>query len=597
MKLSLAGVQWSSLSAEGAAWLGALPSPLVEAELIKSSTRRCVWRLPQGLFVKDVRYPGRLRSLLKTLSGGNAGREGAILGELGRRGVAVPEVVACGKVSRGGLLLRDLLVTREVPGCRRLLDYFQDEYGKLPFRAQEEFAKAFAAFIQHLHANGVAHRDLHLGNFLLQRSSGNTRLVLLDADRVKLTRGSLCRAARTENLAVLLCNFWSLGSTAAIFRFLRHYGLSWRTAAERELLASIKGRSLRLAGASWDAHARLCLSTNQRFVARRHGRFRIYHVRRPEVEQTLALLLPDPDRVLEQGMILNAGHFVTAAKVELGGRRFLLKRYHCKGWWARISNAVRRSPAGRIWLTTWKLLLRSIPVPEPLICLEQTRWRLPERSYLLSEYVANADPLTTLWPTPDRAHAVDGLGNALDSGVPLLSGESARVDAVDLKSPLPQGEGQGEGKTTPDAPSPQPSPGGRGSWAPPDPTASGESRGAGGAAAQSTKETPGAPCEPLDESARNTLLARFAIILGRMHRYGAVHGDLKWTKLLVQTGPGRHDIALTDLDDSRFVRFAMNRRAKDDLRRFLGDLQARDGCGKYREFFLHTWRKWSSRRL
>jgi hypothetical protein len=244
-------------------------------------------------------------------------------------------------------------------------------------------------------------------------------------------------------------------------------------------------------------------------------------------------------------------------------------------------------------VTTWALLLRHLPVSEPLICLEERRWGLPQCSYLLSEDVPDAAPLASLWPTLDRAHAVGGLSNAPDSGLPPPSGEQVGVVAVDLSSPLPQGEGQGEGKMTLDAASTPP--GARGGLAPLDPTASGEPRELGGAAGHSTEQTPGTCCESLDESARKTLLARLAIILGRMHRYGAIHGDLKWTKVMAQTGPGHHDITLTDLDDSGFVRFAMKQRAKKDLHRFLGDLRARDGCGKYREFFLHTWRKWSSR--
>jgi tRNA A-37 threonylcarbamoyl transferase component Bud32 len=536
MSLSLDGIEWHFQSETGAAWLDGLAAPRLEAALLKSSTRRGVWRLPDATIVKEVRYPGVLRSLLKTVSGGNACREGSILMELARRGVAVPEVMAYGTECRTGILSRDLLITREVPGGKSLLAFMQENYALLPFAEKNRLVRDLAGFIKGLHDKGVLHRDLHIGNLIYRAQAETDPFVLLDVDRVRLQSAGLTPTQRADNLAVLLCNFWSLGSTPAIFRFLRCYGLHWQTPAERRLLAHIRNRSLRLASRSWNAHARHCLTGNAGFVPSRHGSFRIYRLRRPDAEQALADLLPDPDRVLERGEILKAGRTVTAAKVELGGRAYFLKRYNCKGWFYRVRNAVRRSRAVRTWMVTWGLRLRHLPVPEPLICLEERRWRLLQRSYLLSEFIADAQPLATLWPPPQPLREIAD----------------------------PQG---GAGET------PQ-----KGSAVPAHPTS------------QARSNPPAAP----DASARIALLVDTAILLGRLHRYGAVHGDLKWANLLVHRHPGKPTVILTDLDGAHLIKHRLQRRAAGDLERFLRDLQQRDPHGQYRKPFVDAWRRWSN---
>jgi hypothetical protein len=536
MSFSLAGIDWHFQSEVGAAWLKGLASPRLEAELLKSSTRRDVWRLPGGVIIKEVRYPGVLRSLLKTVSGGNACREGAILRELARRGAAVPDVMAYGAERRSGILSRDLVITREVQPGMSLLVFMQEHYALLPFVEKARIIRDFAAFIKRLHDRGVLQRDLHIGNLFYQGESETNPFVLLDVDRVELQPAALTLAQRAENLAVLLCNFWSLGSTAAIFRFLRCYGLHWQTPRERRLLAHIRNRSLRLAGRAWNAHARHCLASNARFVTSRHGAFRIHHLRRPDAEQALADLLPDPDRALERGAILKAGRTVTAAKVELGGHVYFLKRYNCKGWIYRLRNAVRRSRAVRTWLVTWGLRLRHLPVPEPLICLEERRCRLLRRSYLLSEFIADAQPLATLWPPPklhyERFAAQGGCAETLQQGGQAPEHPSFRA--------------------------------------------------------------PSDPATRHDASARKALLVHMAILLGRLHRYGAVHGDLKWANLLVSQHPGNPTIILTDLDGARLLKHTAQRRAAKDLQRFLRDLQPRDPHGEYRKLFVDSWRRWSN---
>src|SRR5690606_37781429 len=112
MKIELDGIDWEYFPEESGPLAEILERPSVAGELRKSSYNRCVLRLPQGIFIKQIGYSG-MRSIVKTLCKGNAYREGKMILELDRRGVPVPELLAFGTDRSRGLLKRDILVTKE----------------------------------------------------------------------------------------------------------------------------------------------------------------------------------------------------------------------------------------------------------------------------------------------------------------------------------------------------------------------------------------------------------------------------------------------------------------------------------------------------
>jgi tRNA A-37 threonylcarbamoyl transferase component Bud32 len=491
-----AGIQWHYLNAEGRAWLEALPSKNSTGLVVKASVRRWVCHFAPGLYLKEIHYGGA-RALAKSVAGGNACREGAMLLRLAQLGIAVPEVLAFGSQRRWGILTRDVLITKEVEADRSLLQFMEKDYPGLKFCAKRQVAADFADFIRNLHDLGVIQRDLHIDNLLVPQTIAGRGFVLLDAQRLTIKARSLTTAERAENLAVLLCNFWSLAGTSQCFRFLKLYGLDWEGAADRNRLKHIKLLALALSRRSWDAHARRSLATNAHFIREARDGFAIHRMRRDDEARLLERLLPNPDRILDQGMILKDGRTVRAARVDIDGHRYFLKRYNCKGWGYSLRNAFRRSRAERTWLNTWGFLLRHLPVPKPLICLEERHMRLLGRSYVLSEYLEDARPLNRVW-------------------------------------------------------------------------------------------------EEFDEPYRRAILIHIAMLLGRIHRFGGVHGDLKWNNLLITILNGKPRVIFSDLDGSRMIPAASRLKRIKDVRRFLRDLEERDPTGLYRELFLRTWRRWSN---
>lgn len=93
------------------------------------------------------------------------------------------------------------------------------------------------------------------------------------------------------------------------------------------------------------------------------------------------------------------------------------------------------------------------------------------------------------------------------------------------------------------------------------------------------------------------LLARSAILLGRMHSFGCIHGDTNWENILIRRAAGDNRLLLVDLDCGRVTRFLTGRRARRDVWHFERDLlRPQIGGAAYRSFFLRIWRRWFTNR-
>jgi tRNA A-37 threonylcarbamoyl transferase component Bud32 len=243
----------------------------------------------------------------------------------------------------------------------------------------------------------------------------------------------------------------------------------------------------------WHQQALQCLGNNGKFVSEQRDGFRIFRKKTSEAEAALQYLLPNPDQVFVKAHILKPGSRTHAGVVEIGGVKYVLKRYNCRGWGYRIGNAFRRSRAVRTWLVNWEYLVRGVPVPEPLLCLEERRCRLLERSYILMEFVENTCSLRDRWGQ---------------------LGETEKVRFGEF----------------------------------------------------------------------------FGNLLGKMHRVGMLHGDLKWDNILVAQEPSMETARLVDLDGSSTMTQFSRARAQNDFARFLKDL-TKEGNGSLAACVTQSWER------
>jgi hypothetical protein len=232
------------------------------------------------------------------------------------------------------------------------------------------------------------------------------------------------------------------------------------------------------------------------FVQERRAGFRLWRQRSSTAEAALAALLPDPDQALARGEIRKPGSRTHGGLVELAGERYFLKRYNCRGTLYRLRNALRRSRAVRTWRLAWQFLERGVPVPAPLACLEERRFRLLGRSYVLMEAAAGRG-LREAWPQ-------------------------------------------------------------------------------------------------LELRRRQEVLTALGTALGRMHRQGCLHGDLKWDNILLVEGEAGPVFRLVDLDGSRLLPVSARCLAEKDLARFVQDLRRAEEGPEWESLLRRAWEEgWS----
>ena len=239
---------------------------------------------------------------------------------------------------------------------------------------------------------------------------------------------------------------------------------------------------------------KICLETGEMFARERRGPFRIFRWKSDEVAKIRDALLSDPDGLVVSGEVFKPGSRGYAVKVEIADRSYFLKAYDCLGWGYRLRNAFRRSRALRTWSVTWGLYLRGLPVPKPLVCLEERHLRLLERCYLVTEIVPEASDLAQAWER---------------------SSHQARIE----------------------------------------------------------------------------LLAKVGVLMGKLHRAGCSHGDMKWNNILLSSGDAGANVVLVDTDSARIASKPTKRRIKKDTDRFLRDLQKHEKDPFFAELFRKSWSK------
>lgn len=314
---------------------------------------------------------------------------------LERAGVNTPPLVLAAPLPAGG----HVLLTRFLDHATTVLE----DWRALAHPARPGDAAAVAllapafALLGRVHAAGLSHDDLHLGNFLRHGDS----LLLIDGDAVR-DHGPrpLTQAPAARDLAMLIAQLpltWD-GHLEPLLDAYR--ATNPKLPATPTLSAALKAeRSWRLRD-FLDKTGRDCSLFR---VSTRFHRFEA--VVRAETA-ALGPLLDDPDRWMEAGTTLKRGNTCTVARAEVGGRSVVLKRYNLKSLRHGLSRLWRPSRGWHSWREAHRLRLFGIATPAPLALIEERWGPLRGRAWLITEYCPGQDLLAHLSPEREPPLAV-----------------------------------------------------------------------------------------------------------------------------------------------------------------------------------------------
>ncbi|VVN85798.1 lipopolysaccharide kinase InaA family protein [Pseudomonas fluorescens] len=363
--------------------------------------------------------------LAKLLVGGKAARHfqreltGARL--LAEQGITTPLLLADGlKDGEGGWLLFDFL-----EGAESLGDAWKNVEA-LPALADEQqavLAEALTAIAQ-LHGKGLWQEDLHLDNLL--RHQG--RLHLIDGAGICVEQAGkpLSRQKVLENLGVF---FAQLPKALEPYteELLVHYLLSnGEHALPLEALQKqvSKVRSWRLKDFLNKIGRECTLFSVQR------GAFALRAIRREE-EAAMLPVLDQADALLDQGHLYKTGGAASVGRVEVAGRKLLVKRYNIKGFAHWLKRFWRPSRAWHSWREGNRLAFLGIATPKPLALLEKRFFWLRSRAYLITEYLPGPDIIERFAPFVESGDAPEPELRALDQLFAELISE--RISHGDFK--------------------------------------------------------------------------------------------------------------------------------------------------------------------
>lgn len=364
------GVTWSAGDASIQHKVAsALAAGLDATTLLHESARRSVHHLRSAdpVVVKIYHTATgrhRLREKLKRSIGWSpARREWNALQALYQAGVPVPRPRAWGRLSN-----RDEIVVADYLDGGRVSERLDDPSDS----RQSEILNALASTIEKLHDAGYRHGDLHLGNL---RSNG-TQIALLDVQHARPQRKPGDRLWDIAQLELSLARAgWSPAARMAL-RDRLGVGATFDPILRRFLRDHLRGRSRRV------------LRVGRNWSVARVGRLR--GLREAEFETaTLATLVDSCEK--DGSCDERRGGRVRLVEAQAGERVVLVKRITARTLRRAIGDRLRGSPAARAFRAGQAIGLVSERAARPLAFLEERRFGLPMRSWLVLEKVGDDD--------------------------------------------------------------------------------------------------------------------------------------------------------------------------------------------------------------
>jgi tRNA A-37 threonylcarbamoyl transferase component Bud32 len=132
----------------------------------KQYLRRSVWD-----FIKDFVRAGRAERAFKATE------------MLGENGFDTPAIIAMGKSGYGLYHTANFLVALEIEDAKHISQFISDN--KLETRDRRKLIRAFGQTIGRMHAKGIFHGDLRLGNILARQEKDRWRFFFLDNERTR----------------------------------------------------------------------------------------------------------------------------------------------------------------------------------------------------------------------------------------------------------------------------------------------------------------------------------------------------------------------------------------------------------------------------
>lgn len=300
---------------------------------------------------------------------------------LQKAGLPVPEMIASCKLRHGGCAL----LTSFLDPSETLASVWFSTEGTAPSGVKAALLSPALQLLGRMHAAGLVHNDLHLGNFL--RYNGN--LYIIDGDAVRAVRAPVHGRRALRNLTELLSLLPD--EQTPLLEVYRQSNPSFRVHPRTVQKAALKTRE-----AAIDRFLGKGVRDCTRFAVYRTFR-RFTAVARDQQTQ-LAPLLIDPDRAVNDGLRLKTGGSSTVTRVATSAGPLVIKRYNLKSPGHAFSRLWRPSRAWRSWMNGLRLQIIGLGTPDLFAVVEERLGPLRRRAWLITAFCPGKTLLEHLDP-------------------------------------------------------------------------------------------------------------------------------------------------------------------------------------------------------
>ncbi|WP_288355196.1 lipopolysaccharide kinase InaA family protein [uncultured Cycloclasticus sp.] len=299
-----------------------------------------------------------------------AEKEALLLKALIKAKISTPSVLLLASLEGATVLLIEY-----IEDSRSLLDWMDEQPSEAEFEA---IFSSVTELVLACHQAGFEIKDPHLGNFLIS----NGKVFIIDAGDINLLNAPLSTQASINNLALLYAQLPVTFDEMAFGVLTKQLGKKqninekgWQTL----LIKQRRWRQKRFIDKKVfrECTAYICKKNSNQFLVAKRSFF----------TEDVARALETPDALIKQGYLLKDGQTATVARVEIAGKKYVLKRYNIKKKVRSILKALMWSRAAISWRNGLLLEMLGIPTAKSYAFIEERLGIFRRRSYLLSEYV------------------------------------------------------------------------------------------------------------------------------------------------------------------------------------------------------------------
>ena len=232
------------------------------------------------------------------------------------------------------------------------------------------------------HSKGILQKDLHLGNFLLK----DDKVFALDSGQMQFLRHEMDRKRSISQLA-MLAFYLPNDNTLSITRLCEEYfkARGWRYRKTDQIVfkkqLTVHKRKMIRKG------LKKCVRTSKRHLRiKANEYFAIFDKSFCPQTQTKSFI-EKLDKLMDEGKNLKKGNTCYVSRLTWNNNDVVVKRYNHKGFIHSLRHTIKKSRARRGWQHGHRLVMLDIATPKPLAYIEQLKFKLVWKSYLVAEYV------------------------------------------------------------------------------------------------------------------------------------------------------------------------------------------------------------------